>query len=194
MDEMTFVKNAAEKDDRVPEMDFTQVYPGSQTLHALSGMPYNWVPSISQERLLKAQDSHTEYVEIALEIREKALDFAEKEGLTHLVTDGFYQAPYMTVIGIMIHFGRRTISGLVGELAAKQWIEAKGLDVVGKEKALELTGYDSIEEMENNEVDLVDENGKTYQVKNVSDRHHLPDETAADSLLWLNDGDIVEVE
>lgn len=150
---------------------------------------WNWVPRNSVEAMKTADSQVDCLMDLAYHTLSRWEDqYAAEQGI--FVDELEPQHLYGAIRAI----SRRVYQGASTELAAAEAINAR---ILSNDEALKSTKYDSITQMENAGIDMIDENGVTYQVKSSTEVRDDKDKKDADVMIWVivdSDGDIVRVD
>lgn len=174
------------------------VNPDGLTLNPMTcentGLPargnwWNWVPKNAVETM-KTADSQ---VDCLMDLVYHTLSRWEDQ---YAAAEGIYvdELDSQLLYGAIRAVSRRVYQGASTELAAAEAIDGR---ILSTEEALEVTGYDSIQQMENAGIDMVSTDGTTFQVKSSTEVRDDKDKKEADVMVWVivdSDGDIVRVE
>jgi len=148
---------------------------------------WNWVPANAVETVKTARDP-------TLALHGLVAD-ALGSWFEQYATDGGIEG--LTAnheLGAYLAVSRRVVRGAATELAAADSIDAR---ILTSEETLARTNYDSVTALENAGIDMMDENGVTYQVKSSTEVRDDKDKKEADEMIWVivdDDDNVVRVE
>lgn len=190
MNEMTseqrFVAQAADNHPDATKYDPRD--PPATWVDAATARPWNWLPEGALDRMRAARDPHSEAVEITIELMISGLEWCERPDTdAPLLPENPLAARYVT--GTLARFQRRLVKGHEGEAAAEAHLLAKGVNLV---EASDDSRWTNATEMENDGVDLVDDSGRTWQVKAYKVDEAERDELTADRLIEVTSDGVRE--
>lgn len=187
-----FVVEATDKHPDAEKYDAKR--PQATWLDDASGKPWNWMPDGALDRLRQARDPQIEAVELARETLESAVAHIEawEAGRTDKPPEAVPEIPDdpldgYYVAGTLGRFQNRLVKGHEGEAIAEHYVTDRGITLVDPTTD---DRWDSTKEAENDGVDLVDEDGTTYQVKAYNVSKQEREEMDADVLLEVVNGEV----
>lgn len=156
--------------------------PEGTWLHAASARPYNWVPEGASHRLLTCDEPVTEYIEIAVETLHNARMWAETTDDAPVIPDNPLGPGYVT--GTAAWLAPRLLSGFFAERTAVKYLHDSGVTF---EPLSECEGFSSASAADKAGIDLLAEDGTTYQVKSYDTDPSERQGMTADYLIEVTD-------
>lgn len=187
--EQDFVRAATNQFDDLPTYDPRTSYPAAW-LGAVTARPFNFVPQAALDTILTAPDSHEAFVRVMVETHTRAVNFADEHGIPIPDTARHSEG----IVAVAAFFQTRIVSGHLGEVAASEYLNGNVMETRDAARHLGLDDSGSLQtvanRVENAGVDLIGNDGTTYQVKAMEDVSDV--ETDADYILRFHENEITK--
>lgn len=186
-----FVEEASDK-----HPDATKYDPRDPTptwIDDMNAQPWNWMPDAALDRLRNADDPQFEAVEITAELMMGALDWYERQDPeTRPVIPRNPMSPrYIT--GTLARFQNRLIKGHEGEAKGEAHLLGKGVTLIeAKDDPRWADAKNPAKAADDDGIDLIADDGTTYQIKAYKTEAEEREEMNADRLLEVVDGNVRE--
>jgi len=147
----------------------------------------------SRDGTVRAEDPIDAFADIARTARDNAQAFLVKKDIAHFAP-GAFENPEKAAAGAVVRFAHRYIQGIESEFTAYEYLQANGIQLLTTEEIGERLGITGTTEeiatkVERMDIDFMDTDGRTYQVKTGDNPN---DYTVDTDYLVMVDGDTVK--
>ena len=155
--------------------------------------PENFLPKATVRTVVDAEDPIDAFADIARTARDNAQAFLVKKDIAHFAP-GAFENPEKAAAGAVVRFAHRYIQGIESEFTAYEYLQANGIQLLTTEEIGERLGITGTTEeiatkVERMDIDFMDTDGRTYQVKTGDNPN---DYTVDTDYLVMVDGDTVK--